>query len=412
MLRFSVVLLLSSSIATAEVEHEISVGGGQSTLGAQVLAHTKIGARLIHAPEVEHRALACEPDPVGWLDKQCAWVFTGSDPHDPDDLGAEGQGDVWLAGERVDGVATARAWAHGAGWHVEEKLALQPIGDLHDRIWVSGRGVIEARTKFATAPMFALGNRDYQLSVLSVDGEWSQRWRDARRDPGFDHAGGVHFLRVLAPHVAIGFFDAKFWEQRIDQHNEGGYTYGVSAYGLDLRVLSVDITAGDVKITSHVGLTDQTPVYHSVSPATTTSKPVPWATATDYAVEATWRHGDFEAGLGIASWLRLGMDAEALDYGHLATATIGAPFETVNWKLRAEGGYLDRVGGSPFAPPPPRTREWMGRLASEIAWPVADHVDMVLRAWSERSDRDDPRWNAAPMSVVTHVGGDVTVRLH
>src|SRR5687767_12815 len=108
-----------TSVARAEVDGEVSVGGGDETgAGGYAVARAGLSARLVRAaaPLLERGAHHCPPE-----EKGCIWVFTGLDPDQINGIGAALEASIHASreGDLEDGLAFGgKAWATGAGWRL------------------------------------------------------------------------------------------------------------------------------------------------------------------------------------------------------------------------------------------------------------------------------------------------------
>src|SRR5688572_12172274 len=130
---------------------------------------------------IDRRQLARNGVPV-FADR--AWLFTGLDPDDRDTIGVTGEATAMLdADDTTDDtfLVSSRAWARGNGWQVEGSASYQPIGDLRDAIWRSGRGVTATSLAVDVPGMWGMGggNTRVEFARFRVSG-------GVRTGSGFD----------------------------------------------------------------------------------------------------------------------------------------------------------------------------------------------------------------------------------
>lgn len=360
-------------------------------------------------------------DPVA---PSAIWIFTGLDPDDRDGVGAAADGTLHVQPDsEVSSTAwfAGRAWARAAGWQLEARALFQPVGDLRDRFWRSGRGIMQTNVAVEIPAMWSLGTPGWQLSAggFVVDlGKRTARQGDRWNQAGFDRDVSMVGLRVRTPSLTVDAFTGHYIELGVAKSMTGATTFGTSATAIDLDIARLTWRAArDLALAMHAGLSMRDPVSPFMLTGTSEASSGPAATTPDLGIEL--RSGTalgpattgYTTSVSVGTWTRLDPTGHAVDAGYLATADA----DWRNGRYRLGGalqiGRLRRVLVGDQAPTgldPVGTRMWMGRGSVVAEVRITGSMMATSTIWLEQSDRDDPRWVVPASGALTrHAGADV-----
>ena len=401
---------VAHSDSDVTLELDAGAGGDTSAPGGFATARATLDADATHpAGPLPGRGL-CAPQRTGWL-----WLFTGLDPDERDGAGASLDATAFAGPAGRALVLDGHAWARGAGWGLALAGEVQPVGDLRDRFWRSGRGVAQLDVTIDIPAMWAVGTQTLQLLAALETIKLGARRADGVA-AGFDDDLAFTGFRVQTPRTRVDVFGLDLFELGVARQTIGGTTYGTSASGFDLDVARVAYhLRPDLELDARGGVAVRSPIgpYMATDSSTTFTGPAGWQPS--YWIELRDAPAPHRTiALGAGNWLRLDPSGHAVDAGQLATLELDQDIRVGRLRASLEGGRLRRVVLGELAPaglPPVGTRMWMGRATVEAAIRVTPKVAAVASAWLERSDRDDPRWIVpASGALATHTGADLTVR--
>lgn len=420
-LAVSLAALLASTRARAGVTGELDAGtGAESRSPGYVTANAALSAALEgppHGPE------------LSTLGGTQIFLLYGADPDDRNGLRADAS--VLAYGTSQDRTAsvigTASASARGWGWQLDAGVTLQPVGDLRDRFWRSGRDVVASSFGFEMPAELTVAVGPDRVALGSVKLTFADRSRlDARAAPdagGTDISGEVTGIRWSGMHHELDIFDVHIaaYDKLLAYTESTTETTssGISAedVGLDIASLDWQVTDG-LELRGYAGVDQLQPMQHytetmkndMISDQTLAF----YVQAPRYGLEVTHRDGDRTLAASAGSWSRLDPTGNAADAGQLATARYADRFGRLRISASVEAGRLRReligpLAATPLAPV--GTRMWMGRGELSASLRLARDLDVAATAWLERSDRDDPRWlEPASGALATHAGADVSAR--
>ena len=414
---------LACSLARADVRGEVSAGTGtESSAPGYVTANAQLALSFERPPSWNYtRGLVLPREPG---DSAAIWLFTGADPDDH----ASVRGDASLASYGTGSapaaavIGSAHASARGLGWQLDGGVALQPVGDLRDAFWRSGREVVASSVGFAMPAAFTVGIGPDLVSFGAFQLEVTDRERSSPTagPGGEDLAGTVSSIRWRGMHQVLDLFAVHFAAyDHVETATDTMYT-GISAQNVGVDVAALTWQASEhLALRSYAGFDSVQPLEHyttTVSPTGNydTQSDGPYLLSPRYWLELTARDGARTVTAGGGSWARLDPTGNAADAGQLATCS----FADRAWKLDVSGeldvGRLRRYLIGPLAPEglaPVGTTRWMGRGQLAASMHLASGLDVAATAWLERSDRDDPRWLVPSGGALsTHAGADVTAR--
>lgn len=402
----AVAIVTIASSARADVSGELGAGAGtQSTDSGYATANASLAIDLTRpAAPLAHRGLG-GADETGGL-----WLWTGADPDDRDGLHADGS--VLALGKRV--IANGRVGARVWGWQLDGAVAYQPVGDLRQRFWLSGRDATANNIHLQVPAVFTGASGGDSLAMGDLD--LGVTWRSARVDPGTDFELTLHFLRWRDPTHQFELLQMHVTGYDLVESYTPTTTMGVTA-----QDMGVDFAALTWKLDDHLqlsasgGLDALQPLGQYVTTtATTGSSGPPSAVSPRYWFELSERADDRTWSIGGGSWARLDPTGNAADAGQLVSASLDQSLGRIHLNGALQVGHLRRLlvgamASSDLAPA--GTAMWMGRGEAGASLRLGHDLDVTGTAWLERSDRDDPRWLVpSDGRIATRAGGDLTAR--
>jgi hypothetical protein len=411
-MRSLVVLAAFGSVAHAEVAIEVAGGGGGETEGTgYAVASTAARAELVReaAPFEERGLHHCDIQAAG-----CMWVFTGLDPDQIDGAGAAIDSSVLMRADGETLIAGGEVWAAAAGWRLSAKGAVQPIGDLREPFWRSGRGIYSRTIRVDIPSMWAIGNDDHQLIVMPSHvalGERTLRENGAWEHAGFDRDIALVGFRWQSKYHTFDLADMHYVEWGVKESRAGDVTYGKSAGTFDvggsLRVRPLR----QLELFARASFAMFEPVSEFMIVGTSQHSTGPLVDLATYWGEASLELAGLRAVLGGGTWTRIDPSGHAVDHGHTGSVEVARAGDRIELKGSAQLGRLQRVLVGTFAPEgivPVGTRMVMGRAAIGASIRVVSSVRLAATAWIERSDRDDPRWYVPGAGLATRAGADLS----
>ena len=412
-MRIVVAALLASSVAHAGVEAELAAGGGTETGSpGYTTASATISADYSHpSAPLYRRGLAFVDDDGG------VWVWTGAQDVDHDGLHA----DVSATALGTSVIGGAHASARGLGWELDLGLADQPVGDLREQFWRSGRDIVATTVGLQMPPEFTFGDATHRVGFADMDVSVTDRTLRAgaaRIDGGLDATLNARMLSWRQPRWSCDFAAVHVTGHELIASASASSTTGTSTDDAAFDLVSIEWRAApDLVLRARGGVDSLQPVAvftDTVNPdGSHSSGTVPGVVSPRYWVEA-------ETGAGVTisggSWARLDPTGNAADVGELAAASYLLDRGRLHVHASAQGGQLRRAMVGALAPAgiaPVGTRMWMGRGELAASYDLARGLDLATTAWVERSDRDDPRWLVpASGTLATHAGADISARWH
>ena len=405
---------LAATPARAQADADVAM-----TAAADVTADYTRTARPI-----ERRALIGDP-----IKDQYIWVFTGMDFEDTNGVGATARATVrYQPGDAADAsslLVDGRVWARFFGWQVEGRAALQPVGDLRDAFWRSGRDILQTGLVLSIPPMWGMGWSDRNLAMMSFTVDVGSRHRldGAWTHAGFDRAVSMVGLRLQGRRATFDLISGRFAEYGAHERQVGDTLYGTSVIRFDLDIARArwkPFRGHAVELSARGGITSLVPLAPYEQTGTSSYSMGPASDTASYWLEARFGRavdaGDpgVAATVGTGSWQRLDPSGHAVDVGHLAVATAAWRRGALELRGDLQLGRLRRHVLGLMAPDglePVGTEWYMGRGSVQATYALADSFDLTATTWVERSDRDDPRWSkTADAGVATHAGVDLLAR--
>jgi len=407
-----------SGVARADVSARLAAGGGGETTGDEgsqhAMASVDLAASLSRlAPELERRGIhLCPIEATG-----CLWVFTGLDPDQVEGVGLTADASFLIRGDGPieNGLLFGgEVWGTWAGWRLGLRGDVQPVGNLRDAFWRSGRGVVEQTLRVDFGALWAIGAAGTELIVMPaylalgartayLDGE--------RRDAGFDRDAGMVGARIQHGHSVFDLFTLHYVEYGVATETVGPVTYGTSASLFDVDFGSLRLHLADgLELRAKGGLGTYEPVAPFEIHGNSESSTGPIAIVPSYWGELAIGNAD-QVALGGGSWTRLDPSGHAVDRGHLGTASFARHRSRYDLRGELQLGKLRRIlvgDRAPMGIDPVGTRAWMGRGSLEVGVRVPRSIQLTLASWVERSDRDDPRWGTPTAGLATRTGLDLT----
>ena len=420
-LAVSMAALLASPLARAGVTGELDAGtGAESRSPGYVTANAALSAALDGPPH--------GPD-LSVLGPVQIFLLYGADPADRNGLRADAS--VLAYGTSQDRTAsvigTASASARGWGWQLDAAVTLQPVGDLRDRFWRSGRDVVASTFGFEMPAAITVAVGPDRVAWAPARFTFADRSRlDGGAAPeagGTDISGEVTGMRWNGMHHELDIFDVHITAyDKLLAYSESATettSSGISAEDVGLDIASLDWQVSDaLELRGYAGVDDLEPMQHyteTMRNDMVSDQTLAFLVETPrYGLEVTHRAGDRTITASAGSWARLDPTGNAADAGQLATASYADRFGRLRISASVEAGRLRRrligpLATTPLAPA--GTRMWMGRGELSASLRLAPDLDVAATAWLERSDRDDPRWlEPATGALATHAGADVSAR--
>jgi hypothetical protein len=408
------IVLCVSSGARAEVDGPLGAGAGAESGGATfATASGSIAGEWSHpSAPIDQRGLGeLRPDGHG------IWWWTGTD--EDDRSGVRGEVSAVAVASRV--IGRARASARGNGWELELGVEYQPVGDLRDPFWRSGRDVVASELAVTMPAMITWGTRTARAAVGAMGFGFVDRTRRAGAlpiDGGFDGVIDFTCLNVQWPGWELGLFDLHVAGHEIIESATATTTTGLSATAAGMDVLSArDRISPTLELRARVGFDHTMPMTEfmtSTHQETYSDPAAPSVMSPRYKLELAERQSDRTASVGIASWARLDPTGTAADVGHMIAGSLGDRVGPIGVQASAQVGRLRREMVSIYAPTeiaPVGTVMWMGRGELAANFRFAAGLDLVGKAYVERSDRDDPRWSVrSDGTIELHGGVDVSAQ--
>lgn len=400
--------IIGARVASADVAGDVGAGAGNETAapdGYATASATFAASLERHEAPLASRAIDARDEKTG-EPVCCVWLLTGLDPDETMGVGAHANGELRATTDGSIGLASGAAWARAYGWGVTVDGDVQPVGDLRDRFWRSGRNVLAWHTTFDVPPMWALGTPTTQVMVIPFS-------VTVGHSTGWDRAVDTTIVRVQRPRSTVDILAAHYAEWGVALARSGGIEYGTSATTIDLDVVEARWALTD-RLTVHgrFGIASRMPVSAYMIQGSAETSSGQEGDAADYWLELQQRTDSGQASFGMGSWARLDPTGLAADAGQLVTASLAQRIGSVDVSGKLEGGRLRRLAVSDYAPPdlaPVGTRMWLGRAEVDARWRLAHRLELDGAAYVERSDRDDPRWIAAADGrLETHAGVDLT----
>jgi hypothetical protein len=380
------------------------------------------------ARPIERRALIGDP-----AKDQYIWVFTGMDFEDTHGVGATARATVrYQPGDTTDASAVlldGRVWARLFGWQVEGRAALQPVGDLRDPFWRSGRDILQTGLVLTIPPMWGMGwsSRNFWVMSFTVDVGSRHRLDGAWTHAGFDRAVAMVGVRLQGRRAAFDLFAGQFAEYGTHERQVGDTLFGTSVIRLDLDLARArwrPLRGEPLELSARGGLVSLVPLAPYEQTGTSSSSMGPASDTGSYWFEARYGRPVDAAAPGVAlslgggTWARLDPTGHAVDAGHLATAAASWKRGALDLRGDVSVGRLRRVLLGLMAPQELEiqgTAWWMGRGSLQATYALDDSFDLTASTWVERSDRDDPRWSktadpGVATGVATHAGVDLLAR--
>jgi hypothetical protein len=411
---FAAAVLLVSSAAHADVTAEVTAGAGaQADSTAYATASALLAAEYSHpSAPLYRRGLAAVDDDGG------VWIWTGAGDGERDGIRA----DVSATALGSTELGAAHAAARGIGWELDLGVAYQPVGDLREQFWRSGRGMIASSFGFQIPAMVTFGNALTRFSMGDMTVAFTShtlRSGGESTDGGLDADVAVHFIRWHERRYALDLLDIhvgsyeKIASASLDSTTGVSSTdFGIDGVRLDFQLapaLTLTASAGADNLAPMAAFSDTTD-----TDGTMTATPVPSVWSPRYWLELDEHTDASKVSAGAGSWARLDPTGNAADAGQLASASYDRDFGRLHVHASAEAGRLVRRMIGALAPQglaPVGTRMWMGRGELAGSLRVARGFELTGTAWLERSDRDDPRWLVpATGAIATHAGADLSAR--
>ena len=411
---FAALMWLVPAVAHAQVSGELSAGAGKdSSAGGYATVSARIEGASLH--------------PLPRLMPGAPGVLTFYFSRDPDDQnGVSAEADA-IAHETADQrgstlITSAKVAARGYGWQLSGAVAYQPIGDLRQTFWRSGRDVLASTIGVEVPGSFGWADPQRRLwfGQVGVDYTWRTDYAGlAEHDGGYSLALDARFFtyqnavwQLLVANVhadGFGIFTA----------GDAATTSGMSASYLALDIAKLAVHVGRYQLAFLGGTDTLTPISaftamvsdtYSDMPSTQPERVTP-----RYWAELAERDGFRAWHVGAGSWARLDPSGYAADAGQLVEAGVEGAVGKVQLDALAQAGRLRRLlvtNGAPVALARPGTSMYMGRIEASARASLAAGFALAGSAWAERSDRDDPRWvGPADGSLATHAGVDISARI-
>jgi hypothetical protein len=413
-MRYVVLAMLVARVASADVAGDVGAGGGNETAAPDGYASataTFIASLERHEAPLAGRAINARDDKTG-EPICCVWLLTGIDPDERMGVGAQGSGEMRASNDGSIGLASGAAWARAYGWGVTVGGDVQPIGDLRDRFWRSGRDVVAWHTSFDIPPLWAIGTPTTQVMVIpfevtvgrriaAIDGNWYPA--------GWDRAVDTTVVRLQRPHLNLDVLAFHYAEWGVAVAHLHGIEYGTSATTIDFDAFDSTWRLDDrLAVHARFGISSRMPVSAYALQGTAENSIGSEGDAADYWLQIDDGNASFDMG----SWARLDPTGFAADAGQLVTGSLARRIAGIDFTGKLEVGRLRRLAISDYAPPglaPVGTRMWVGRAEIDARYKLAHRLELDGAAYVERSDRDDPRWIAAADGRLdTHAGVDLT----
>jgi hypothetical protein len=390
------IVLVPAGVAHAGVDASAQAGAGADTSSSYATASGDVGVELGRLVPVARRPLCA--DGVG-----CLWTTADPDARDAFRADASGTLEARDDGTRTgygDVGVTARAF----GWKLGVDLALQPLGDLRDGYWQSGRGVVQTRVVAGMAPFITAMHGHGRLELIATDLAVAVRSSALATETDFEFnaAAGSY----VGPRSRV---DVATLHSIAHDRNDGSGNVVAADTAIDLVGIAGKLS-GDLTARAWGGFEALQPLaaYGGATPVGVVVTP-------RYGAALELRDGDTTGTLGVASWARVDPTGFAADTGQLVTASARWRRARFYAQTTLEGGRLVRrlvADGAPAELAPRGTAMWMGRGELEAGVDLPHALSMIGTAWLEHSDRDDPRW-ATPTptgEIENHAGVGIAAR--